>query len=518
MTDGNDPLTPLTGIEVGKPPPLADVQARHRRHTRSRRALFASIAAGAIAVGALVWVAPRNDTVDTITGPAPTTTSSTPAAAEDEIPSSGDLPFGLVRCPDEKVRVAAPDEYYRDEPVYVGNNPPTEDIKNWARTKPGFEGLWRDRTHNGWITLAFSQDADLRQTELEEEFPGLGLVAVAVDWTDSELELLREQALGAMRSAGLDAGGGHSVSEGLVSVFVGVLDEAHLAPLASFADERLCVEGVDAADAVVDGPQPTEGDGWRLLGTQRTGFTYRTGVATTTDQYEALWGLSGISAEAPAVDFGTEIVVWFGAVYGSSCEIRLDDVIIDTEGQLVFGDFVIPGNPGRCESDANPEAYVVAIERTLLPAAPFDVQLGERDPPKGVPEERTVVKVDLRGPGSTATDDDLSLDPELFADASRGYVIGAGGVMEIGFPALYDLDLSCDFELIGPVNGVVWRAENVEVSKITPPAAWVSVATAAGLVEIELLLSEDPPTLTLSAGDHTERFLPAPNGTESNCP
>jgi hypothetical protein len=518
MIDGDDPLIPLTGIEVGEPPPLADVQARHHRLTRRRRALSASLAAGAIAAGALVWFAPRNDPVNTVTGPATTTTSSTPLAAEDEITSSGDLPFGLVRCPDEKVRVAAPDEYYRDEPVYVGNNPPTEDIKDWARTKPGFEGLWRDRTHNGWVTLAFSQDADLRQAELGEEFPGLGLVAVAVDWTDAELELLSDQALAAMRTAGLDAGGGHSVSEGLVSVFAGVLDEEHLAPLAPFADERLCVEGVDVADPVVDGPQPTEGDGWRLLGTQRTGLTYRTGVATTTDQYEALWGLSGISVEAPTVDFGTEIVVWFGAVYGSSCEIRLDDVIIDTERQLVFGDFVIPGNPLECTSDANPEAYVVAIERTLLPAAPFDVQLGERDPPQGVPEERTVVEVDLRGPGSTATDDELGLDPELFAEAGRGYVIGAGGVMEIGFPALYDLDLSCDFELIGPVNGVVWRAETTELSKITPPEAWAAAATASGIVEVELLLSEDLTTLTLSAGNHTERYLPAPNGTESNCP
>lgn len=164
MTDGDDPLTPLTGIEVGAPPPLTEVQARHRRNTTRRRALSASIAAGAIAVGALVWVAPRSDTVDTITGPSPTTT--TPVVAGDEIPSGGDLPFGLVRCPDEKVRVTAPDEYYRDEPVYVGNNPPTGDIEAWARTKPGFEGLWRDRTRNGWITLAFSEDAHVRQAEL----------------------------------------------------------------------------------------------------------------------------------------------------------------------------------------------------------------------------------------------------------------------------------------------------------------------------------------------------------------
>lgn len=80
MTDGDDPLTPLTGIEVGAPPPLTEVQTRHRRHARRRRAVSASIVAGAIAVGALVWVAPRHDPVDTVTAPATTTstTSTTP--------------------------------------------------------------------------------------------------------------------------------------------------------------------------------------------------------------------------------------------------------------------------------------------------------------------------------------------------------------------------------------------------------------------------------------------------------
>ena len=98
-----------------------------------------------------------------------------------------------------------------------------------------------------------------------------------------------------------------------------MLDEEHLEPLAEVADPRLCVDGTDPADAVADGPQPTEGEGWRLLADELTGEAYRTGVATTDEQYAALWDESGVNAEQPEVDLDTEIVIWFGAVYGSSC-------------------------------------------------------------------------------------------------------------------------------------------------------------------------------------------------------
>ena len=117
----------------------------------------------------------------------------------------------------------------------------------------------------------------------------------------------------------------------------------------------------------------------------------RTGVATTAEQYEDLWAAAGLAGQGPAVDFETEIVVWFGAVYGSSCPIRLDDVAVDPDRRLVFGGFVKPGNPTACTDDANPEAYVVALARHRLPEAPFAVQLDAEDPPSGAPEERTTV-------------------------------------------------------------------------------------------------------------------------------
>lgn len=328
--------------------------------------------------------------------------SSTSTGPEAGSASSGDaLPFDLQRCPTEMALASAPEAWYREEPVYVENEMPVEEVRAWATQQPGFEDIWIDREHNGWISVAFSEGAEARQVELEERFPGVGVVAVPVDWTEGELVALRDEAFGAMRDAGFEVGGSHGVHTGLVEVWVGELVEERLAPLAPFAGPRLCVVGVEPQDVIRPSPQPESGDGWRLLGTQRTGDSYRTGVATTDEQYASLWREAGLDGDLPAVDFDDEVVIWFGAVYGSGCEIRMDDVVFDLERRVVHGDFVIPGVHQGCNSDANPEAYVVAVERSSLPEAPFDVQLDADDPPLGAPEERTTVSEDLRTPGAT---------------------------------------------------------------------------------------------------------------------
>jgi hypothetical protein len=55
-----------------------------------------------------------------------------------------------------------------------------QDVRAWAVTQPGFEAIWIDQDH--WITVAFSQDADERQRDIEAEFPDAAVV-VPVDWT-----------------------------------------------------------------------------------------------------------------------------------------------------------------------------------------------------------------------------------------------------------------------------------------------------------------------------------------------
>jgi hypothetical protein len=458
---------------------------------------------------------PSSDSVASAVSDSSISSTTPPAEAAEQF-GDGDLPYGLARCGEFEV-IGADPAFYRDEPVYVGNEMPIDDVRAWAVDQPGYEDIWIDRENRGWIAVGFRSDAAERQTELEAQFPGVGVVAVQIEYGRDELDELLREVFAVMRANGLSPSGGASVPTGQVSVYVGVLDEATLEPLAEFADRPVCFEGVDPADAVIDGPQPTSGDGWRLLAVERSGESYRTGVATTEDQYAALWAQSGVTAAPPPVDFDDEIVIWFGAVYGTGCEIRMDDVIIDLDRAIVHGEFVVPGNPGACNDDANPEAYLVAVERTRLPEGPFAIQLNATDPPAGVPEERTLVTVDLSAAGSTATDDQIGTDPALFDAADQGYVVEAGGIVEPGFPADYRLDLDCNFELIGPINGNVWSAEATGISS-APNAAWTSASDADGTLLVEILLTENPPGLTLTANGHTERYGPAPRGATSNCP
>lgn len=416
--------------------------------------------------------------------------SVSPSVSNDQGSASGELAFGLLRCdPDARVLQADP-AFYRDEPVYVANEQPTEEVRSWAATRPGYEDIWLDRDNNGWISVGFSENAAARQEELEAEFPGVGVVAVHVPAGETELQALRVDVQAALQ--GLSSWGlGHTVARGMVEVSVPVLDEETLARLAPLAGPTLCVSGADPAEAVPDGPQPTEGAGWRLLGTDRTGTTYRTGVATSPEQYRDLWQMAGLAGDVPEVDFETEVVIWFGAVYGSGCPIRLDDVVVDTASRVVHGNFVLPGNPTSCNADANPDAYMVALLRSRLPEAPFVVQLDADDPPAGAPEERTTVQVDLRPAGSMASDDELVVEYLDDIVAPRYDVFEPGLVIEDGYPWIVLIERACPIDVLGPLNGTMWRA-------LTVPGDTSAGDVSDDLIEAELLLSTDPAQLTVT--------------------
>jgi hypothetical protein len=114
--------------------------------------------------------------------------------------TGGSLPPGTDASPPTSIplcedvpAISAPAELYRDSPIYVANEMPAEEVRAWATGKPGFEEIWIDREHGGWITLAFSSDAEARQEELAEAFPGVGVVAIEVGWTLRELEGLQQR-------------------------------------------------------------------------------------------------------------------------------------------------------------------------------------------------------------------------------------------------------------------------------------------------------------------------------------
>ncbi len=412
----------------------------------------------------------------------------------------------VPRC-DEVVEASAPAEWYRDEPVYVGNEMPVEQVRDWAQQYPGFEEVWIDRDHNGWIALAFSQQAEQRQLELTERFPDVGAAVVPVDWTMEELHQMQEQVVEAF--ADEEIGSGISVTQGVVTIDFGVLtDERYAAVVDRFGGQRVCVSGRDLADAPTPGPQPTAGEAWRLLAdAQGEGESYRTGIATDETSYVALWEQIGLSQTRPPVDFDRDVVIWFGAVFGSSCpDLRLDDVVVDREQALVHADIVLVDPPTACTDDANPHAYVVALERQELPEGPFRIQLGAEDPPRGVPEERTYVDVDLSVAGAVADPSDLRTGQpsDVPPDA-----VSSGDVIETGFPRTYQMRVECGVEWLGVLNDVTWQARDPGSAQQLP-AAWEPAVESDGTVLVEVTIETgSPPVATARLNGEELAYVPA---------
>lgn len=411
------------------------------------------------------------------------------------------------RCEDVS-RISAPAERYRDSPIYVANEQPTEEIRAWAAGKPGFEELWIDREHLGWITVAFSVDAEARQAEFEKLFPEVGVVAVGVDWTIAELETLQQRVSDEIGPL-FPVSSWTSVTQGVVGIGVGVLKPDRIAAIEErFAGEPICIEGADPADVPVAGPQPQQGEGWRLLADEQgAGHPYRTGIATDQASYDRLWTDIGLSGDPPPVDFQSEVVIWFGAVFGSSCpNLRLDDVVVEREKALVHAEIVLVDSPAACTADANPHAYLVALERAKLPSGPFAIQLGAEDPPAGVPEERTLVDVDLSRPGAVAGPQDVGPDPSL----PEPFVLEPGSIIEPEVEYPYRLSVRCGVGWLGPFNDVAWRADVPGGALNAVPPEWrTAVDTSSESIELSIILRTDPePVIMATANGHTLRYRP----------
>jgi hypothetical protein len=412
---------------------------------------------------------------------------SLPAVAADEIPERT-RPAALegssiAWCGDLEPIRAAPDAY-RDTPVYVGNDQPQEVI-DWAREQPGFVDVWIDRDNLGWLTLAFSQDVDARQAEVRERFPDAGAVVVAVGHTSAELRRLHRRAVRDLQSSFGPFGVSDDVTRNIVEVGVPYLTAEVVVELEErFAGEPLCVDGGDPADRPVAGPQPTQGDGWRLVGHREgRGKVYRTGIASDERAYERLWRQAGMKGRPPDVDFANHIVLWFAEPHGSSCpERRLEDVIVDVDTGLVYPLLVDPQDNLACTDDiAGAWQFLIELVRSRLPAGPFIVQLGPGDPPPGAPRERTVVDVDLSQPGTTADENDVHFDPTI----GESQPLRSGTVIEPFGEWDFAFDLSCGIGYLGQINGIHWVTDRDGV-----PAAWQGSSGPDGELVIKIALVE----------------------------
>ena len=258
--------------------------------------------------------------------------------------------------------------------------------------RDSFAGLWIDWSFHG-ITAAFTGAPEEHEAALQElattEVP---VRAVKVRHTYAELEQVQRQLendeLGVIPYASAI-----DVMRNRVELTLGVLDKKTRAALGErFSGDVLCVDGPAPDNLVPEGPQPQRGPAWRLLANEPgVGTVWDTTAAFDQEGYRELWRMLGLDGEPPAVDFEHEIVLHFGpAVSGSCSNIRLDGLRI--ENDLVLPQIVQPGvQPPACTADANPHTYLLAVERSALPAPPFRVQLGP-DVPPGAQDSVTVVE------------------------------------------------------------------------------------------------------------------------------
>lgn len=407
-----------------------------------------------------------------------------PSATE---PATTTPPIGfgeiVPRCY-EAALPAADSSLYRDSPKYVGNEMPVDAVREWASQHPDFVDVWIDRDHNGWVAAGFTGDVAPRQAEIEEMFPGDGVVAVHIDWSESDLVDLEHRVSAELSGVVELLGTSVDPLRGYVNIVIPVLEDERLEAIRQrFPGERICVEGREPEDVVPPGPQPEAGEGWRLLYEEdEAGDVYRVGIAWDVESLAALTGdIPGLGDIDIDVDFDREIVIWFGAVHGSSCpNLRLDDVVV--AGDLVHAVIVNTDNALACTDDAVPHTYLVGVDRSRLPAPLFYVSLDG-----GTIGDRLRVDADLREGGSTAGPEQVTAAPDTPEPQ------GSGVIIEPGFPWEYTVDVSCGFEAIGEINSFHW------VTAKPIPGMWIEAAESADSVVVEVLLHQGPePTVEVT--------------------
>lgn len=428
-----------------------------------------------------------------------------PAGAGQDAPERAGEEGGIARC-DELAPVEVPDELVADSPVYVGNEQPVEEVMAWAADRPGFAEVWVDRDRNGWVVVGVTEELEATRAAAAQAFPDDGVVVVQVERSLDELLALQDEVH--ERSTTVQ-GSSSDVRLGRVKLYVPRLTDEVLAELsAEFAGEAVCVEGGDPADAPGDGPQPLEGDGWRLLAAEQgsSAFAFTTGIATTPEQVDGALRFLELGDVDVDVDLQSEVVVWFGEAHGSSCpERRLDGITVDDGDEPVLRPVIVdPTDPMACTSDLTGAwAFVVAVDRGVLPVGPFTIRVTDGDRP--IQDEATFVDADLSRPGSTVDDGDLG-PPER---GPKDDALRDGDHVEPGFPSSYVMYVHCGVGALGYLNDVFWVSQDESLWYGEVPGPWQDLADEDQELVVDVQLETgDPPTVTATLNDHSVTYVP----------
>jgi hypothetical protein len=417
------------------------------------------------------------------------------ACGDGGLSATGALP---VTCADLQLPTA-PQDWYAETPIYVGNEMPIEEVRQFASSLEGYVDIWIDREHNGWITVGFvDADIESHQTLLESGFPDDGVVAVEIPYTPERLDQVATR-LSAELPDDMDASNVDYL-RGSVVVYGGLLTEERMSLIGEVAgSDPVCVDGMDPSLVPDQGRQEGSGEGWVFLGVVDAQVGEVPVLITDSEALSSLWDTLGLSGTAPDVDYERRVAVAFPLGYSGSCpDTRFDGLSL--EGDRLMPVIAHTTVAQGCTADYNPRTYVVAVDRQALPPPPFYLAEWEHS------SRALRVNVDLRTGGLTLGEDGATeVDIEKPREATRMPL-----VIETGYPWTITVPSDCDPSYLGEINGVGWHSDLESF-----PQEWADTEVD-GLIDLELLLEEGPtPSLTVSAGgvevDYQPGATPGPD-------
>ncbi len=156
----------------------------------------------------------------------------------------------------------------------------------------------------------------------------------------------------------------------------------------------------------------TAGPGWELLAFTRSGLTYGVAVAENAADTARMWSALHLDRAPPTVYYTTLVLMVLGHALSGWCpEFLFQGLAIEPD--RAYGEFTFVHGHAGCTDDANPAAYLLAVERSALPDR-FLLTLEAEDICRGCDED--AILVDLTS--------DVPDDSQWWATAGFGVVIG----------------------------------------------------------------------------------------------
>ena len=307
-----------------------------------------------------------NSTTEATPAPTPAPTAVTTAP----------VPRSVAVCDDRMVFPLGPSETFT--PKQAAAAPFALALVNLLPSHPDvLAGVRWDRATDELVVLAVDV-AQAQPITAAAALPGQAFRIELVQRSYNQLQGILRLLMPKVADAKL-AYSGYARFDGRVQVDLGIRDASAISLITELAGDdadAVCVQGgADPATVAREGPQPTSGDGWRLLADLRTGAGRPITVAASASGYAKLWKELRETGAAPRVDFTLDVVLAFSSGGSSSCRGRLDALTFDIGGAVLRPTIVVPGGLRPCTADLVPHSFLLAVPRDRLPPLPFRVEM-----------------------------------------------------------------------------------------------------------------------------------------------